>query len=90
MPTAAKTPKFVISLDSTGRYEWTAILIDLSTIDKPKPAAIEIAGKSLAELLTKVSVAVVLRDQQNGAKPAPPANGDPHHVILTPNRRIVT
>jgi hypothetical protein len=97
MPLANSTkPKYQLQLHQVNRYDWTALVVDLTG---EAPNATTIHGRSLPELLAKCLIAVTLHDKNAGvdvpddgiapgvatedsAPPAPP-------IILTPNRKIV-
>lgn len=68
---------YAINIQSTGRYEWAAGILDQAT--KP-PQTVTLVCKSLEELCTKLIVTLCIRETKRLTQPG---NNAPHIVVAT-------
>jgi hypothetical protein len=85
--------KYQLQVERTSKYDYTAVVVDFT---EEKLETTTIMAKSMAELMAKILVAMVLRDKNVGvaedAAVCAPINngGEKKPIIFTPAKRIVT
>lgn len=88
MPLNESPPKYQVQITQRGRYDWTALIADMTT----EPArATTLHANSIDALMAKCLISVVLHDKDAEDRANAPRAEKPEAppIILMPNNRIV-